>query len=290
MNRVMFSRRAFVGASMAGIVMQAAWSKQTEIDVAYLNASVWTGSSATSATNAIGTKGNRIIAIGADAVRAVTSRKTRIIDLQGAFVTPGFVDPHTHFLLGSAMLLQPDLRDAATPADFTQRLADAARAAPAGQWLQGGHWDEQLWGGELPRRQWIDAATPDTPVAVSRLDLHMYLCNSLALKLAGITRDTPDPAGGVIVRDADGEPTGIVKDAAKDLVDRAVPSLSSSAIDANTRQGIAYGLSKGVTQVHTTELDWMTHDSLRRIRARGETEMRFYSFLPLKDWAKLPPS
>lgn len=282
-----YSRRTFLGAAVATVAVQSVWSQKSGIDVAYLNASVWTGVPAAPLSDAIGIKGNRIIAIGADAVRAATSKKTKIIDLDGAFITPGFVDPHTHFLLGSAMLAQPNLRDAATPLEFTKRLGDAAKTAPAGQWLQGGHWDEQLWGGELPRKQWIDAATPDTPVAVSRLDLHMYLCNSLALTLAGITRDTPDPEGGVIVRDANGEPTGIVKDAAKGLIDRVVPALSNAAIDANTRRGIAYGLSKGVTQVHATELDWTTHDSLRRLRARGETDMRFYSFLPLKDWAKV---
>lgn len=290
MNMTALSRRGFLGAGMATLVTQAAWAGPKGVagglDTAYFNAVTWTGVPGAGFSNAIGVKGNRIVALGAEAVRAEMTKKTQVIDLGGAFVMPGFVDPHTHFLLGSAMLSQPNLRDAATPQELARRLAEAAKATP-GEWLQGGHWDEQLWGGELPRKQWIDAVTPDTPVAVSRLDLHMYLCNSLALKLAGITRDTPDPAGGVIVRDADGEPTGIVKDAAKDLIDRAVPALSAAATDARTRQGIAYGLSKGVTQVHTTELDWMAHDSLRRLRSAGETGMRFYSFLPLKDWAKV---
>lgn len=281
------SRRTFLGAGIATVAAQASWGAPTGIETAYLNASIWTGLRGAMRSDAIGIKQNRIVAIGADAVRAGSSSKTHIIDLGGAFVTPGFIDPHTHFLLGSATLSQPNLRDAATPAELTRRVAMAAKALPQGQWLQGGHWDEQLWGGELPRRQWIDAVTPDTPVAVARLDLHMYLCNSLALRLAGITRNTPDPAGGVIMRDADGEPTGIVKDAAKDYIDRAIPALPEAAVDANIRQGIAYALGKGITQVHTTELDWSTHDALRRIRKHGETDMRFYSMLPLKDWAKV---
>jgi predicted amidohydrolase YtcJ len=129
--------------------------------------------------------------------------------------------------------------------------------------------------------------TPDTPVAVPRTDLHLYLLNKVAMKLAGITRDTPDPPGGVIVRDANGEPTGVVKDNAKTLVERVIPPMTDAETDAIMRQGIAHGLSKGVAQIHNPELDWRTYDSLRRLRAKGETDMRFYAFVPLPDWEKM---
>jgi predicted amidohydrolase YtcJ len=280
------SRRFLLGAVPASLVARAAWAAEGDLDRAYVNARVWTGAR-TPRTDAIGIKGNRIAALGASAVRAASGRGTQVIDLKGAFVMPGFIDNHTHFLRGSAMLSQPSLRDAATPQEFARRIGEAAAKLPKGKWLEGGHWDEQLWGGELPRREWIDALTPDTPVAVARLDLHMYLCNAVALKLAGITRDTPDPAGGVIVRDAKGEPTGILKDAAKDLVDRVITPPSDAEIDATLAQGTAYALSKGVTQAHVTELDWTTHHALRRIRARAPLPMRFYSFVPLKDWEKM---
>jgi hypothetical protein len=115
----------------------------------------------------------------------------------------------------------------------------------------------------------------------------MYLLNSVALKLAGITRETPDPAGGVIVRDARGEPTGIVKDNAKDLVDRIIPDLSPAEADAAMREGVAHALSKGVAQVHNPEIDWKTYESVRRLRARGETDLRFYCFVPLSDWERM---
>ena len=277
------SRRGLLGAG-AAMIAAGPLRAVAPIDTAYINAAVWTG---TGRSDAIGVAGDRIVALGADAVRAASGKRTRVIDLGGAFLMPGFVDAHTHFLLGAATLVQPSLRDAATPAEFARRIGEGARALKPGRWLEGGHWDEQLWGGELPRREWIDAVTPDTPVAVSRLDLHMYLCNSLALKLAGITRDTPDPAGGVIVRDAKGEPTGIVKDAAKDLIDRVIPVPGDVAIEETVRAGIAYGLAHGVTQFHTTEIDWNTHHALRRLRTQGETDMRFYSFVPLRDWAKV---
>ncbi|MBO9499565.1 MAG: amidohydrolase [Novosphingobium sp.] len=284
-----FSRREmlYAGGSAAMLAALPGWASARPLEIAYRNARLWTGVAKAPVSDAIGVSGNRIVAVGEAAVRAASGKATRVVDLKGAFVMPSFIDPHTHFLRGAAMLSQPSLRDAATPAEFTRRIGEAAKALPKGKWLEGGNWDEQLWGGELPRKDWIDAVTPDTPVAVTRLDLHMYLCNSLALKLAGITRDTPDPPGGVIVRDANGEPTGIVKDAAKDLIDRAIPSPSDAEIEATIEAGARYALSKGVTQVHCTELDWITHKALRRMRGRGPTLIRFYSFVPLKDWEKM---
>src|SRR5690606_2630660 len=117
----------------------------------------------TQRSSAIGTIGNRIAAVGREAVDAATGRGTRVIDLEGAFVVPGFIDNHTHFLRASEALSRPDLRQAKTPEDFKRMLAEAARAMPPGRWVLGGNWDEQLWGGELPTRHWIDPVTGDTP-------------------------------------------------------------------------------------------------------------------------------
>ena len=153
--------------------------------------------------------------------------------------------------------------------------------------MQGGNWDEELWGGELPTRAWIDSVTPDTPVAVARYDQHMWLVNSVALRLAGIDRTTADPPGGRIFRDAQGEPTGIVVDEAQGLVERVIPAPSDARLVTMVRQGITHGLRFGVTQSHLMGLDWGVHDTVVRLRARGETDMRFYSLLPLKDWARL---
>lgn len=287
MRGAMPRRRAFLalGAGTAAAAMtRAAFAAEGDLDTAYLNARVWTGAGPAVRADAIGVKGDRIAAVGAAAVRARTGKGTRVIDLEGAFVTPGFIDPHVHFVMASTMLSQPSLRDAANPREFVERIAAAARALPKGQWLEGGNWDQDRWGGEMPHRKWIDAVTPDTPVAVIRYDLHMLLLNSLALKLAGIDRNTPSPPGGVIEKDETGEPTGIVKDSAKDLVLRAIGTPTPEQIDAATRKGIELALSKGVTQVHPTELDTISFDSTRRLRARGETGLRFRHYLPLKDW------
>ncbi|WP_423603428.1 amidohydrolase [Sphingomonas sp. MS122] len=274
-----------LGASTAAAALtRTAFAAEGDLDTAYLNARVWTGAGPATRSDAIGVKGDRIAALGADAVRARTGKRTRVVDLKGAFVTPGFIDPHVHFVKAATMLSQPSLRDAADPQEFVARIAAAAKALPKGAWLEGGNWDQDRWGGEMPHRKWIDAVTPDTPVAVIRYDLHMLFLNSLALKLAGIDRNTVSPPGGVIEKDAGGEPTGIIKDSAKDLVLRAIGEQTPEQIDAVTRQGIELALSKGVTQVHPTELETISFDSTRRLRAKGETGLRFRHYLPLKDW------
>lgn len=285
----MFDRRGLLalGAGAAfTAAARTAFAAPGQLDVAYINARVWTGAGPDVRTDAIGVIGERIAAIGAAAVRAGIGKRTRIVDLGGAFVTPGFIDPHVHFVKASFMLSRPSLRDANSPEEFVERIAAAAKALPRGQWLEGGNWDQDRWGGKMPDKRWIDAVTPDTPVAVIRYDLHTLLLNSVALRLAGIDRNTPEVPGGVIERYANGEPTGIVKDAAKELVLRAIGTPTDAQIDAATRKGIELALSKGVTQVHPTELDWITFESTRRLHAAGEPGIRFRHYLPLKDWQR----
>lgn len=286
MTRV--DRRTFLGTAAACALVGRLNALATEngLDVALVNCTAWTGHTATSRADALGIIGDRIVSLGAAQVRQRTTASTRVIDLKGAFVMPAFNDGHTHFLRGSLTLTQPDLLGAKDRSEFTARIGAAARARP-GKWILGGSWDEQRMGGTLPTREWIDVVTPDTPVAVPRTDLHSYLLNTIALRQAGITRDTPDPSGGQIVRNANGEPTGIVKDNAKALVDRVVPSLSAVDADAAIRAGIAHGLSKGLAQIHNPEIDWHTYESLRRLRAAGETDLRFFAFVPLVDWQKM---
>ena len=286
---MLLNRRSFIThtASASLVIASRAWAADRPLDIALVNATVWTGQPNGRVEKALGLTGDRITAVGVDAVRARTGKSTRVIDLGGAFVMPAFVDNHTHFLRGAVMLTQPNLLDSTSRADFAARLGAAARNRP-GKWILGGSWDEQRLGGELPTRQWIDGATGDTPVAIPRTDLHSYLLNSAALKLAGITRNTPDPSGGVIVRDAKGEPTGVVKDNAKDIVDRVIPAPTDADTDEAMRKGIAHGLSKGVAQVHNPEpFDWNTYVALRRLRAQGETGMRFYTMTPIQDWEKM---
>jgi len=284
----MIDRRHFCGTLGAG-ALAASWQAGARAAVpptrAHVHARVWTGHWHTLFSDPIGSSGDRIAAVGKSAVRAFADRATEIVDLEGAFVMPGFIDCHTHFTKASFMLSQPSLRNADTREAFVENIARAARALAPGEWLQGGNWDQDRWGGAMPHRDWIDAVTTDTPVAVIRYDLHMMLLNSLALRLAGIDRNTPNVPGGVIERDASGEPTGIIKDAAKALVLRAIGPATDAQIDAAVRKGIALALSKGVTQVHAPELEWITHDAIERLYGAGEAGLRFYCLMPLKDWA-----
>ena len=282
------SRRQFLAMGTSSLLATRVLLAANEVlDTAYTNCRVWTGVRGAAIETAIGISGTRIAAVGAGAVKGKTGKRTRVVDLGGAFVVPGFVDGHVHFLLAAATLTPPDLRHTRTREEFARRVGEAADQLPAGEWMQGGSWDAELWGGELPTRQWIDAVTPHTPVALSRLDQHMWLVNSLGLKLAGIDRNTPEPAGGRIIKDANGDPTGIVIDMGKSLVERVIPPKSDATIERMMRAGIDHGLSNGVTQAHSMGLDWDTHNALLRLRAKGETDMRFFSFTPLADWEKI---
>ncbi len=283
----MIDRRIFLMGSVFWATAGRALTAKRELDTAYINTNAWTGNFRNPRTDAIGIVGNRIAAMGNAAVKSYTGPRTRVIDVQGAFVTPGFIDNHTHFLAGSARLDQPDLLSATSRDDFAARLGAAARANP-GKWILGGSWDEQRLGGELPTRAWIDAATGDTPVAVPRTDLHMYLLNSAALRAAGIDRNTPEVPGGIIVVDAMGEPTGILKDNAKSLANRAFPDATPIEQEKTMRNGIKYALAHGFTQVHLADAgNWKSFETARRLRAKGQTDLRFYCLTPMADWQKI---
>lgn len=248
---------------------------------------VWTGVPGASVATAIALTGNRIVQVGSDAeVRALAGPATRVVELEGRFVMPGFADGHTHFIGGGFQLGSVDLRDAATPAEFARRIRDFARTQPAGRWITGGDWDHEMWGGALPERAWIDSVTPDHPVAVQRLDGHMMLANSRALALAGITRATADPPGGTIVRNAAGEPTGVLKDEAMSLVFSVQPDASEAERDEAFARAQQHALERGVTMVHDMGAFADLH-TYRRAQERGELRMRVYSFVPLGQWREL---
>jgi predicted amidohydrolase YtcJ len=168
---------------------------------------------------------DRIVAVGSNAdVEAWRGPQTRVIDAQGKLLLPGFNDAHTHFASGGFQLESVQLTDATSTEEFVRRIAAQAKKMPKGEWMQGGDWDETKWTpAKLPTKEMIDAVTPDNPVFIYRYDGHAALANSLALKLAGVEANAQDPPGGVIVRDPQGNPTGIMKDAALDLVAKAIP-------------------------------------------------------------------
>jgi hypothetical protein len=191
-----------------------------------------------------------------------------------------------HFAEGGAALASVPLRDAATPEEFARRVGEFARTLEPGEWILGGTWDHERWGGELPRRDWIDAVTPEHPVWVSRLDGHMALANTRALTLAGVDAQTAEVPGGEIVRDADGRPTGVLKDNAMSLVQQVVPAPGEALLDRQVASAMRYVAGNGVTTVHDMG-DWASLAAWRRSQERGGMITRVYAVVPLADWERL---
>lgn len=261
-----------------------------EADRIYVNATFWTANPDAPAAEAMAVTDGRISAVGTDAdIRSLAGPATEIVDLGGAFVVPGFIDNHTHFLSGGMTLASVDLRSAATPEAFSQAMASFSADLPEGRWIEGGDWDHEAWGGELPDRSWIDASTEDNPVFVTRLDGHMALANTKALELAGITADTPDPDGGTIVRRRDGSPTGVLKDAAMDLVWAVMPAKSLDERLEMLERAQAHALSKGVTQIHDVGSfgGWPDLEAFEAARASGALDLRVYSLVALSTWQRM---
>jgi len=275
-----------LGAVSAGRGQSSAGG--TTADLVVLNGKVWTVDAAFPRAEAIAVVGHRIAAVGSNAeVRKWIGPATRVMDAASKTVLPGFIDAHVHFTMGSLQLTRVDLRDAATPEEFARRIGEHAKKLPKGEWILGGTWDHELWGGTpLPHRRWLDKLTPEHPVFVSRYDGHMALANSLALRQAGVTRDTATPAGGEVVKDANGEPTGLLKDGAMGLVSRVIPALTVEQHTGAIRAGLAEAARRGVTGVH----DISSAEDLRiyqKLAARGELTARLYAITPLPAWQTL---
>lgn len=256
-------------------------------DRVLVGGSVWTGDVDAPTGEAIAITGGRITAVGGtDGIRALAGPATEVIELDGRFAMPGFIDTHTHFLDGGFRLASVDLRDAATPEEFARRLAEHAKQLPSGTWILGGDWDHEMWGGELPDRAWIDGITPEHPVFVTRLDWHMALANSKALELAGFDPQAPDPAGGEIVRDETGRPTGVFKDEAMTFLYAAVPDATAAEEDSALSAAMRFAAGLGVTGVH----DMGTWDGLvayERAKGRGALTLRVRAFVPLSTVTRL---
>jgi predicted amidohydrolase YtcJ len=268
--------------------MLAACHTSERAETIYLNASIWTGVPDAPRAEALAIAGGAILATGSSSAMAKhKGENTRIVDLGGKFVVPGFTDVHTHFMSGGFQLASVDLRTAESPGEFARRVAEYAKNLPKERWITGGDWDHEMWGGELPQRQWIDAETADHPVFVNRLDGHMALANSRALQLAGIDHHTPDPAGGTIVRDArTGAPTGILKDEAMSLVYRIIPEPSATECDEAFVRACDFAVARGVTHVHDMG-SWKDLQTYRRAQQLGHLKLRIYSLVPLGTWKQL---
>lgn len=272
----------------ATIMTPAAQSPSFPIDLIILNASVRTMDASRPQAEAVAVAGNRIVALGTTTeLRESAGPKTRVVDAAGGTVLPGFNDAHVHWLMGGFSITNINLRGAKSPEEFARLIGKFAKALPQGRWILEGSWDHENWpGAPLPTKEMIDSVTPEHPVFVSRLDGHMALANSLALKLAGVTRETKEMAGGVIVRDKNGEPTGLLKDAAMSLVERVVPPPSWDEKLSAVRAATEHAARLGVTSVQ----DMSTGDDIglyQYLHERGELKTRIYGMRSIVSWEVL---
>jgi predicted amidohydrolase YtcJ len=260
--------------------------------VILVNGKVWTENPAQPIAHAVALDGNTILAVGDDAtIRKLAGPDTKVIDLRGRLLLPGFNDAHVHFLDGGSSLISVDLSTANSPAEFRERVEMYSRTRGPGAWLRNGNWDHQRWNPpNLPNHQLIDEACDDRPALLWRTDGHMALANALALKLAGIDRNTKDPPGGAIERDKDGNPTGILKDSATALVVRVMPPLSEAEQDHAMEAALHEAAIHGITSVQNladTPEDESQPEVFRefqKFEREGKLTVRIYQGVRVRDW------
>jgi predicted amidohydrolase YtcJ len=271
---------------LAGVAYGAT---RPDVDLLLLNGRVYTGDPARPWAQAIAVSGERIAAVGASAeLRAWAGPKTRVLDLRGAFVSPGFNDGHVHVDSTGALLTGANLLDVHERGRFVERIQGAAQRLPKGSWITRGDWGAyENWaagsaggtaaagasGPFLPDRSYVDPVTPDHPVFVQRFDRSAYFANALALRAAGITETTAAPPGGEIARDAGGRLTGVLKGAAAELVQKVVPAISFEQRLTQVRAVLREAREGGVTTMQdlTTAPQLLAYQELRR---RGELTAR----------------
>lgn len=255
-------------------------------DKIYFNGNIWTGDVSNPVAKVIAVKDGKIIYVGDDEEAYSAAEK---IDLEGKLVVPGFTDNHTHFLSAGYGLSSVKLKDAMTKEEFIKRIADFCRTRPDSTWVMEGSWDHENWGGELPSKEWIDSVTGDHPLFISRYDGHMAFANSKAMALAGITASTVSPEGGVIGKNAKGEPTGIFKDAAMPLISSVIPPPSTKQLDDYFDAAAKHAVERGVTNVNDMNSygGWADMETYRRAAGTDRMILRMYSFVPLANWQKL---
>jgi predicted amidohydrolase YtcJ len=252
---------------------------QPAADFIIRNAKVWTVDKTHPTAQAVAVLGDRIVAVGSnDDVEGWHGAHTRTIDASGKLLLPGFNDSHVHFVDGGLSLDSVQLNDATSAAEFARRIGEQVKKTPKGEWVTSGDWDETKWiPAAMPSRDLIDPLSPDSPVFVSRYDGHMALANSVTLRLAGITAQTPDPPGGVIVHDAHGNPTGALKDAAMDYVYKIAPPLSHDERLRAVRRALAHAASLGVTSVQHMNPEYSDIAVYSELLERGELTTRIYA-------------
>src|SRR5215471_9146530 len=247
-------------------------------DLIITNARIWTVDKTRPQAESLAVLRDRIVAVGSSTeVDAWHGPQTKVIDAQGKLLLPGFNDAHVHFVDGGDHLQAVQLKDAASPQEFAHRIEERAKTTPKREWITGGDWDEQKWSPpNLPTKELVDPVTPNLPVWVNRYDGHESLANSVTLRLANITSKTADPPGGEIVRDAQGNPTGVLRDAAQDLVFKVMPPMSREHRMRSIHRALELAASLGVTSVQDMNPSYDDVEAYAQLAEQGALTARIY--------------
>src|SRR5215467_8403104 len=269
---------AAVSAALLAVSNASGQKKDGPADTVILHGKIYTMNSRQPWAEALGIRGDRIIAVGSDQeISKLQSRDTQVIDAKGQMVLPGFTDCHIHFIDGSFSLGRVNLAGAKDAKDVQQRLRQYGQAHPGESWILGRGWNYAMFPGSLPDKKTLDEVFPDRPAFLEGYDGHTYWANSKALALAHIGKNTPDPPNGVIVRDAaTGEPSGALKEAAEALVAAAIPLATRGEKLSALRAGIHWANENGLTRVHSAGGDFQELELYDELLRHGELTLRFY--------------
>ncbi|KAK9055991.1 hypothetical protein SSX86_027078 [Deinandra increscens subsp. villosa] len=273
-------------------------SSETAADLLVTNGTIYTSDSSLLFADSMAIRDGRILRIGNHSfVQEVSGHGTKELNLEGKIVVPGFIDSHVHLLFGGLQMARVEVRGVNTKDRFIGKVKEAVKDMKEGTWLLGGGWNNDLWGGELPSASWIDDVTPHHPVWLSRMDGHMGLANSVALKIAGVTSNMQDPVGGTIGRNEDGEPTGLMIDSAMKVMLSCIPEVSVEERRQALNRASKYALMRGVTTVvdfgryfpgSSVEHSWEDFsDVYKWADSTGRMMIRVCLFFPMPTWSRL---
>jgi len=248
-------------------------------DLILVNGTVLTVDAADRVAQAVAVRGSRIVAVGTTAeVERLAGPSTRRIDLRGRTVTPGLLDAHAHFSDGYAERLDLSYPSVKSLADLVAKVKGQGAAVGAGRWVEGHGWDEgKLVERRLPSARDLDAVSPDNPVYLTQTMGHYGVANSVALRLAGITGDTPDPPNGTIDRHPDGTPTGILKESAQGLVRRHIPPRSAADVERSIANLAKAFNAEGMTGLKDPGISAADWEAYRRVQQAGALSVRVFA-------------
>lgn len=247
-------------------------------DLVVENATIYTVDKTKPSANSLAIKDGKFIAVGGDMKKHI-GPKTQRIDAKGAAVIPGLIDAHVHMRGLGDMLETFDMRFTKTREEVAQIVKRAADKLPAGEWVRGRNWDQTNWGGEFPNADDISKVVNDRPVYLTRVDGHAGWANRKALEIAGVTKETQDPPGGQIIRDASGNPTGVLIDRAQGLVTRKIPALTYDQVKRRLKLAGAAAAKLGLTGVHDAGIGLQERDAYRELIKENSLPVRVYAMI-----------